>query len=342
MLDEIVIKLIEQSSNILIISSVPYDADCIASGILIKKYLESLNKRVLLVCPIQPERINKSYFNFLSGLPYSDEMLLKDTRSIDFSQFDTAFLVDGRSYDQFYDIQSASERPFNINIIPTRIHIDHHAPATDPIGTYIIHNQKVSSCTELILETVVPTTFLNKDLAYIAYNALVGDTGNFRWNTYSSTLKLAGDLLEHEFDIQPIVNNMFNEKSNKYFKLLQWCLNTVQYDDKSSTLFLEISKENCRQEQFSQEDILEIREVFTNEIARRVNHYPRGIILIEQESVIEIRAIGNNLENKINLSLLLKKVGGSGAGHPQYANAIIQGTISDIKISLIKSIIQDI
>ena len=338
-MDQTVQNYIANAQKVLIISSLPLDADSISSGIILKKYLLQLGKEVTLVCPADPDSVTSEYFAYVQSLPYFDELKLQDTIDIPLTDFNIIFLVDGRNLTQFYNSYKPQGKPINVSEHPIVIQIDHHAVATEQIATYTIQNSTVSSTTELLLTTVVPIEFLDKELALLAYAGLVEDTGNFKWMTSSTTLALASKLLEKNIDMQMIINQQFNAKSEQYMTLLKWCIEHIEYDKEHGTVFLKYTDVLRLENNFTIEDGLLIKDAFLQEIAGSIKDYPRGALLVEEglnHTLIKMK--GNNYTNTINIPQLLSKLGGNGGGHPNFATTHITGTIDEAKEKLTNQI----
>ena len=69
--------LFSKDQSFLILCSKPLDSDSLGSGLILKKYLESLGKKCKLVFPREITEEEKAMNSYL---PYFDEIETKDTR----------------------------------------------------------------------------------------------------------------------------------------------------------------------------------------------------------------------------------------------------------------------
>ncbi|MBI3396993.1 hypothetical protein HY045_00795 [Candidatus Woesebacteria bacterium] len=104
-------EVIDTSNNIIINCHRGVDLDSIASALAFKKLLNSMGKKVDIYCP---EKIADS----LRFLPGSEEIEQGDFSKIDYSQYDSFFMLDSESWDRV----GLSSYPGPANVI----NIDHH------------------------------------------------------------------------------------------------------------------------------------------------------------------------------------------------------------------------
>lgn len=326
--------LFNKDQTFLILCSKPIDMDSLGSGIVLKKYLESLGKTCRLIFPrsFTDEEIVRN-----QDLPYLDEIEDKDTREIfKEKQYDCLILIDGTSLVQYYDTEANADNPPNLNIYPKRIRIDHHEGNPEKLATINIHNKKSSSTMEVLLTKIVPIKFLDKNLATLAYAAIVGDTGNFQWNFFPSTLKIAGLLQAKGADWELVIERSLFSKTKLYFEMLAYVIQNSEYDKELGTCFVFLPYEKLQKDNITEEKLKELKQSFQDAFARRVIGYPRGIIVYEkQPGRIYMSVRGNNLTNKINFPKVLMEIGGNGGGHFNAAGFDTKGDFKEIKNSVI-------
>lgn len=341
MKDQKFLEILKGTKTVLIIGSRPLDFDSIGSGLILKKYLENSNKKVDLFFPASLRKEEKEEFSFL---PYFDEVTDKDTREVlREKNYDVLILIDGSNLVQFYDSsQNASNIP-DLKIYDKIIHIDHHFGNPEKLGTYKIHDSKVSSTAELIATRIIPDKFIDKKIATLIYAAIVGDTGNFKWNFYPGTLKLASFLLDHGAQALEIINNLYFSKSKTSLEMTAFAISNIEYFEDIGTMFLFLPFEKLKEEEIDENKLNELKEAFSEELAKTVKGYPRGIFLYEKKpGEVHISARGNNLDNKINLPDLFSKLGGNGGGHFNATALNISNDFEEVKDSLIKLIQQSL
>lgn len=94
-------ELIGKTQTVLIIGSRPLDFDCLGTGLVLKKYLESKGRKVTFMFPGKISRGDKDYYGIL---PYFEEIITADTRMVlSKRNFDLLVLLDGSNWMQFYD-----------------------------------------------------------------------------------------------------------------------------------------------------------------------------------------------------------------------------------------------
>lgn len=330
------LELVNHSHTVLIIASRPLDFDCLGSGLVLKKYLESLGKQVRLIFPSTFTTGDKAFFSFL---PYFKEVEDCDSReALSKGNFDLLILVDGVNLVQFYDSRKEAEVP-DLNLYDQRIHIDHHLQDRESLGTYSIKNPQSSSTAEIIFNEIIPEKFIDSKIATLLYAAIAGDTGNFQWGFTPSTLEIASLLMRKGADVAVITNRIFNFKSKNYLKMLVVAINNLEYLDEVKTVFLFIPFAKMKDVGLKSDDVIELKKVFTNEVARKVPGYERGVMMYETEpDKINLGARGDNQENKINLPKLFAEIGGNGGGHFNAAGADLTGNFDVTKRKLITAI----
>jgi nanoRNase/pAp phosphatase (c-di-AMP/oligoRNAs hydrolase) len=329
------VNFVKEDSKILIITSNPLDFDCIGSGLVLKKYLETLGKQVELRFPrtITSEEKDRNSF-----LPYIDEIKDGDTREVlSTKSFDTLIFVDGSDLSQYFDSEESKENPPNLEVYPKRVHIDHHLNRSESLGTLIIHDPKASSTMEVLLDQVIDQEFLDAKTATLAYASICGDTGNFRWAINPKTLRFASMLLSIGADYKTIVNDMFFSKDPEYFKTLSWITHQIVLNDDVKTIFLPLSHQVIQESGFDEQKLDHIKSIFHGEIARSIKGYDRGIILREEKQAeIKVSARGSHL-NTINMPEAFKDIGGKGGGHFNACSFNFESTtVDEVKQNIVE------
>jgi phosphoesterase RecJ-like protein len=331
-------KYIEDSKRILIISSQPLDPDCIASGLIMKKYLEYLGKKTTLLFP---RKLRQEEIETFLYLPYFNEIIGDDSRNYSDKDYDTLLFLDGASWIQFYDYQNKLPGP-EFEKYKKIIHIDHH-PNPEVIATYTFRDKGASSTVEILLRDIVPFAYLDKKTATLAYAAFVEDTGNFKYNFNPRTLKFASKLLEKGAAAIEIVERVYNSNSKEYFEMLSYAIENTEYDKDLETQFLFLPLSKQKQDDISDEKMGILKMAYQIELSRRVAGYPLAIIMYEKKEIGDIRISGrgSNFYNKINLPKLFTKIGGNGGGHFNAAGTDCEGNFEEEKKKL-KSTIAEI
>lgn len=326
---------IKEEKTVLIIASRPVDFDCLGSGLILKKYLESLNKKVTLMQSSILSADEKDYYSFL---PYFDEIIFTDTReALSAKNFDVLILIDGTNSVQYYDENSPLQKP-NLEAYDKIIHIDHHLNNPEHLGAWTL--QKKLSCTaEIILTEIIPEDFIDENIANLGYAAILGDTGNFKWSFQPETMELAAKLLQKGASFLEIVDRFFFSRTRIYMEMIAYGINNCEYNAELQTQFLFMPYLKLQQDSFDLHKLFILKEAFQEDVARTVSGFPRGCMVFEEKlGKVIISARGNNLTNKINLPKMLQEIGGNGGGHLNACRAEVEGDFEETKKKLIELI----
>lgn len=320
----------------LIIASKPLDYDCIASGLILKKYLEAQGIKVRIV---HPEHITQADKHSFSPLPYFSEIEEQDTRELlKQKSFDLLVMVDGGNLSQFYDASSDPNKVPDLKIYDKRIQIDHHL-TNEQLGTLNIYKTEVSSTTELILSEIIPTEFIDQDIATLGYAGIVGDTGNFRWNFYPSTMSQVATLLSKGANKDLILNKLFFSRSKLSLEMLTLAIQNIVFDDTLGSVFLYLPFKFIKENSIDENKLSILTDEFTSGIAIVIEGYHRGFVIHEKAlGVIKISARGSSFGNKINLPNVLAELGGRSGGHFNACGATIEGNFEEVKNKLLKTL----
>ncbi|PIU03161.1 hypothetical protein COT44_04680 [Candidatus Shapirobacteria bacterium CG08_land_8_20_14_0_20_39_18] len=329
--------LFSKDQSFLILCSKPLDSDSLGSGLILKKYLESLGKKCKLVFPREITEEEKAMNSYL---PYFDEIETKDTRELFTKKaFDVLIFLDGTNSVQYYDTDKTPDNSPNFQLYTDRIRIDHHHGNPEKIGTINIHFPKLSSTAEVLLTKIIPDSFIDQEIATLGYAALVGDTGNFQWNFSASTLRIAGKLISKRADWELVLDKIFFSKSKSYFDMLAYVIQNSEYYDDLGTCFVFLPYKKLQKDQLDEDKLKDLKQSFQDAFARRVIGYPRGIIVYEKEpGRVYVSVRGNNLTNNINFPKILMEIGGNGGGHFNATGFDVKQDFKTVKNSLIQLI----
>lgn len=313
----------------MIIASQPLDTDSLGSGLILKRYLEFLGKKVTLMFPRKISKKEKEEYSFLSGLEQVED---RDTRKVlKKKNFDLLIFVDGPNLVQFYDSRKEGPPP-DLSVYDKRIRIDHHQESGEPLSTYNIIRTNTSSTVELILSDLVPEEFIDQKIVSLAYPALVGDTGNFKWNFYPSTMRLVAKMLQLGLNPYPVIDKMVMTRTQGYLKMLAFAIEHTRYRKDIGSSFLCLSHQELQAKGIDKEKLIDLKNAYNADVARMVPGYPRGFFLYEEKpGLISVSARGNYLNNKINLPKLLAYLGPNGGGHFNACGNKVAGNLEEIK-----------
>lgn len=309
-------KYIKNVKSVLLITSQPLDLDCISSGLIMKLYLESLGLDVTFRFPREITIEENDKFNYL---PFFDEFHNEDTRDLlNKAEFDLLILLDGTNLVQYFDNANTKLPVPIINNFKKSIRIDHHPESPENLAELNILDPSACSTIEVLLDQVIPESFLNKEVATLAYAGFIGDTGNFRWNFNPRTLRQAALLLEKGADPTETIDRMFSMKRREYLSMLKFVLENIEFDDDLQTVFLFLPYDKFQSEAKPLGDFRLVKEAFINEVSKNVDGYNRGILLTEhaEKGRIKVHSRGSS-QNDLDLREMFKSLGGNGGGHFQ-------------------------
>jgi nanoRNase/pAp phosphatase (c-di-AMP/oligoRNAs hydrolase) len=323
-------RYIEDAKSVLVISSKPLDFDSIASGLILKKYLESIGKEVRAVFPrpfTEEEKLRNAF------LPYFDELEAIDTWGLlTKKSFDIVVFVDGANIVQFYDETIYSNQIPDYRVYSKRINIDHHQNTPEELGTVAYKDVNASCTVEIILTKIIPQEFITKNIATLAIAAIIGDTGNYQWKYRPATHRLSAMLLEKGADADVVVEKIVASKSKSQFEALVWIINNVEYDDKLGSTFLCLPNETIVKYKWSDLYLQTIKYAYLEDFARRIPEYPRGFLLVETKpQEIRIGVRGSNLNNNINMPDMFRELGGNAGGHFNASGVTMSGEFKEVK-----------
>lgn len=324
---------IKDRKTVLIIASRPLDFDCLSSGLILKKYLESLGKDVRLMHPFKFNKEDKEYYDFL---PYFEEIEDKDTyKFLQKKNFDLLIFVDGANIEQFYDEENSEGVLPDLSVYDKRIHIDHHLNNFGNLGTLTIHRPSVCSTTEIITTEIIPDEFLDENIATLAYCGIGGDTGNFKYSFSPATLALASKLLEKGADWMAFVDRFFYWKSKTYLEMLDLAIENTVYDDKLATSFILFPYQKLEEHKINSYGLSELKRAVDEELARCVPGYPRTMLIYEKApGKISVSGRGSTLHNQVSLPQLFSELSGNSGGHFNASGLSARGDFNQFVVEL--------
>ena len=203
------------------------DGDCIGSCLAVYLYIkDNFNVDVQVILEPIPH-----VFDFLTG---SDEIVNTVDKEKRFDLFIALDCSDKRRLgeaEKLYD---------NAGF---RICIDHHKNNTMGADVTFADEDASSTC-ELVADWIGREN-ITKEIAECIYTGMVTDTGVFQYScTHSSTMILAGFLMDKGIDYPWIVNHVFFEKNIKQQKLLGVAMDSATLACGDRVIYSVITKED--------------------------------------------------------------------------------------------------
>ncbi len=304
-----IIKTMEESNNIVILSHAAPDGDSLGSSLALYNYLLEHNKQVTVIVDDEVPHIYK----FLKGADKIERVGYAD-------DFDLAVVVDSSDAERLgkTDRYLANKKIINI---------DHHL-SNSKFGTYNIVDSKASATAEIIYEIFESQNIvMSKDIAECIYVGIVTDTGQFQYsNTTSKTHRITESLLNKGVEPAQIFKLVYQNNTKGKTKLIAYAINSLEFycEDRISSMVL------------TKDDYLSVGA--TDEDTEGIINFGRDIISVElailfKESSENKVKVSFRSKNKIDVNILAGEFGGG--GHKSAAGATIIGKMEDVKKSVL-------
>ena len=297
------LKLIEESKNILITSHRNPDPDAIGSTVGLSNILNDYFKKNAIVNfedPVQEK------YSFLKG--FEEIKNEKHIEIIEKENIDLIIVLDGNNWKRFVkedweQFKSFIEKKRDIKTVC----IDHHLKqGYDKFNLYI--QRDLGSTAEIIYKIFIEDLKfkVTKELAYCIMTGIVGDTGRFLYaRDLSKTFDIAKNLIS--FDEQMIEritysSERYNLQTLEYLKEL--IENTVLRDGYTFTFFTEETAQEARKNI----DLLPLyknaSEAYVNQYVRSIENNQWGFVIapiLEEENKYKVsfRAMGGTVDTSI-------------------------------------------
>jgi bifunctional oligoribonuclease and PAP phosphatase NrnA len=207
-------EAVASAETILIGTHLNPDGDALGSALGLALYLESLGKKVEVIC-------HHSAPKNLKFLPTVQRV----TQTPVNQHFDLGIIVD---LDTFERLGSTAEF---FQSLPKLIVIDHHVPMEAPGDIRIVETS--AAATSLILTVLLESleAHFSSDMATCFYTGISTDTGSFRFrNTSSDALRAASLLVEFGANVILVSEEVFQSKRLSSARLLGHALETMKLD----------------------------------------------------------------------------------------------------------------
>lgn len=286
-------QVIEKSNNIVIFPHHNPDGDAIGAALGLNLLLKNMGKNSQVISP-------SKYPKFLHWLPGNEKVLIypykKNTIIKAIENADVIFYVDFNSlkrFESFENIYTKIEKKAKIVLI------DHH-PNPEKITDINFSDTSVSSTSELIFKVILDSNFISfvdKNIAESLFTGIVTDTGLLNYNSSNSqTFEIVSKLLSYNIDKQKVIDNIYNNFSEKRMRLMGYCLNDkMQVFSKFNSALITLTKEDLIKYEFQSGDT----EGFVN-MPLSIQNINFSAFFIEKEGYIKasFRSKGNFPANK--------------------------------------------
>lgn len=294
------IKIINESENITIVSHEDPDGDAIGSALALNSYLKEyfeynkIEKSVQVVLKRVPER-----YNILKGF---DEIKEDVDGDIDID-IDLLIVLDLNEKKRLGELEFLIDKARKILVI------DHHFSEPN-LGDYKVFN-KNSAATGLLLaniyneiKDVLNLPQPSKESIECALAAVIADTSGFRnSNTNKEVLEFTIKVMEHNIDVNTMFSKVLNKNKNE-LALNNLVLNRLEYffDDRIAFSYLLLSDDAYKNRGHGE------HEGFSN-ILRDIEGVAVGILVRETDEGFKVSI---RSKKETNCRIIAEAFGGGG------------------------------
>lgn len=301
------LQFLEKENDFIIATHINPDGDALGSALALMFALESKGKKVTV---FDRDKV-PDFYQFLPG----QEKIINNLIETDAAS-KNIILVDCNNLER----TGLENFKFRKSCV-----IDHHetennfgdikwiAPDVAATGILIFHILKQMS------------VGLSPEIAVNLYTAIVIDTGAFRYaNTNADVLRISADLIDAGANPAYVSNNLYEMWTDKRFKLLIKVLNTLEIRNEIALTF--VTKQMFEETETSPDDT----ENFAN-FPRMMGNIKVSVLLRQLDD--ETWKI--SLRSKGDINVAKVAVLFSGGGHKNAAGCKIEGTINEVKDTLV-------
>lgn len=213
-------KLLESSSNILLVSHINPDGDAIGAQLAMYHYLTYAGTKVNMISPNNLQE----FLNWMDGAGEIRVFIRNRKACITLiREADLIIMIDFNQPNRLGEAEKYIREATAKKVV-----IDHHL---DPlsIADLVITDPSKCATAELIYELINGLNdgeFMNKSYAEAIYVGIITDTGNFEYGTYTgNTLRIIADIIDSGIEKEKILNVVYNNFSADRMKLQGFALN---------------------------------------------------------------------------------------------------------------------
>ena len=309
-----IVKAIDNSPSVALITHINPDGDAIGSTLALMHALDKIGKLVDVYC--QDDIPNTFYF--LNGI----SRIIKPDQSI--KKYDLVIALDCND----------PERMGSCSVIMDKAiisaNIDHHISNTLYSDINVVDGD-ASATGEIVYELINLLEIIpDKDIAEALYTAIVSDTGRFSYsNTTPKTHRVVATLIEWGADIDKLSNLLFKNHSLEWIKLLGQAINSLRIYHDGKVAIMHITKE------------MMAKAGATEEHSNGIIQYAKDISGVELAAVlreVDDSTIKVSLRSQsiVDVSVLAKKFGGG--GHRRASGCTINLPLIQAQENLMKAI----
>lgn len=208
--------------------------------------------------------------------------------------------------------------------------IDHHVSNTG-YATHLLLDSKAAATAEIIYRIITSMgVTLGREMATALYTGIATDTGCFRYsNTTAQTHQVAARLIETGIDHAQINSCLFETKSLARMELERLTMASLEYHFDRRCAVITLTQEMLHTSGALEEDI------------DGISALPRQIEGVEAAVTIRERVSGEyklslRTARGVNATAICRSLGGG--GHPAAAGCTLQGTLPEVKATILAAV----
>ncbi len=313
-----ILNLINNSSDILIITHVNPDGDTLGSACALKLFIEKdLNKKADILIQIKDDSQFPKTYKFLPCI--NEAKTLSNLKE----DYDLVIAVDTASLDRIIENASNVFKKAKNTVV-----IDHHKTNTG-FGKINYIKGGISSTAEVLYDLFINLDRkISKEIAMCLYVGILTDTGCFKYeSTTSNTFNIASKLTETGIDISNIADLCYTNKPKNMILFQNYLVSNAKFCFNDRVAYTLITKEIIEKYKAHDEYTEGIAETL-----RSIERIEASFVLKETDSGVKVSIRTKN----IDATKITEKF--KGGGHKRAAGCTIKENIGHAVEILLKEI----
>jgi phosphoesterase RecJ-like protein len=301
-------KLLHEHDNFCILTHRSPDGDTVGCGFGLYYALTSIGKNACVLCSDEfPRRYNYLYGEY-AGKRFNPGYII----AVDIA--DTKLLgTELKKYADYIDLC-----------------IDHHHSNTHYAKNMLIEGDAAAACEVLYLLLEAAQIPITKLIAECLYTGIVTDSGCFKYPaTTAETHLIAAKLINTGIPYAYINRQVFETKSKQRIAIESYAISHMEYYLDEKCAFVSISNELLLETGVKDDDLEGLAPLTTELETVEVG------ILVKERDKGKFRVSMRSVKNT-DVSSICSKFGGG--GHYFAAGCMIEGTLPDIRMKLLKAV----
>lgn len=301
----LILEKIKKSQTFLLNCHESADVDSVASSLSLARVLKNMGKKVTVG---SPDEVSRAY-DFLEGF---EEIKKMDFQNLNFSKFDTFFILDSEHWGRV----GREDSPKNTFVV----NIDHHIHNRVSGDLNLLDFKASSTCEMLYLLFRDWNIKIDKELATLLLAGIFSDTGYFQFaSTTGKACKIAGGLIDTGADFNHIVLNLSRRNSLDIIRLWGEVASRVEVDKKHKFAWSALPYEVYKRYKVSISPTSNV----TDRLLRTIEGTNFAIGMVEKEKDKKLHISFRARITGFDVSGMAKELGGG--GHKDAAGGSVEG-----------------